>query len=126
MPWKLPGLAVMAVFAVFSASAQTDRGAIRGSVLDPSGLGVPNAEVQARNQNTSVIARETTNTQGGFTFTALKPGVYEVTAAMTGFKRAVAAGVVVSIGETVRVAYSNDNAHVLPVKERSKTQELGR
>ncbi len=103
MPWKLPGLAVMAVFVVFSASAQTDRGAIRGSVLDPSGLGVPNAEVQARNQDTSVIARETTNAQGGFTFAALKPGVYEVTATMTGFKRAVAAGVVVSIGETVRV-----------------------
>ena len=31
-----------------------------------------------------------------------------------------------AIGETVRVAYSNDNAQVLPVKERSKTQELGR
>jgi hypothetical protein len=30
------------------------------------------------------------------------------------------------IGENVRVAYSNDNARVLLVKERSKTQELGR
>src|SRR5437773_9092879 len=102
MPWKLPGLAAMAamaVFAVFSASAQTDRGAIRGSVLDPSGAGVPNAEVQARNQDTSVVASDTTNTQGGFTFAALKPGVYEITASMTGFKRAVAAGVVVNIGE---------------------------
>jgi hypothetical protein len=31
-----------------------------------------------------------------------------------------------AIGESVRVAYSNDNARVLPFKERSKTQELGR
>lgn len=31
-----------------------------------------------------------------------------------------------AIGENVRVAYSNYNARVLPVKERSKTQELGR
>jgi len=31
-----------------------------------------------------------------------------------------------AIGEHVRVAYSNENARVLPVKERSKTQELGR
>ena len=31
-----------------------------------------------------------------------------------------------TIGENVRIAYSNDNARVLPVKERSKTQELGR
>jgi hypothetical protein len=31
-----------------------------------------------------------------------------------------------AIGENVRVTYSYDNARVLPVKERSKTQELGR
>jgi hypothetical protein len=31
-----------------------------------------------------------------------------------------------AVGESVHVAYSNDNARVLPVKERSKTQELGR
>jgi hypothetical protein len=30
-----------------------------------------------------------------------------------------------AVGESVRVAYSNGNARVLPVKERSKTQELG-
>jgi hypothetical protein len=31
-----------------------------------------------------------------------------------------------AIGENARIAYNNDNARVLPVKERSKTQELGR
>ncbi len=31
-----------------------------------------------------------------------------------------------AVGENVRIAYSNDIARVLPVKERSKTQELGR
>ncbi len=31
-----------------------------------------------------------------------------------------------AIGENVRIAYSYDKARVLPVKERSKTQELGR
>ena len=31
-----------------------------------------------------------------------------------------------AVGENVRVAYSNHNARVLPVKERSKTQELQR
>lgn len=31
-----------------------------------------------------------------------------------------------AVGENVRIAYSNDNARVLPIKERSKTKELGR
>ncbi len=31
-----------------------------------------------------------------------------------------------AVGEIVRIAYSNDIARVLPIKERSKTQELGR
>jgi hypothetical protein len=31
-----------------------------------------------------------------------------------------------AVGENVRIAYSNDNARALPVKERSKRQELGR
>jgi len=31
-----------------------------------------------------------------------------------------------AVGENVRIAYSNDIARVLPVKRRSKTQELGR
>jgi hypothetical protein len=31
-----------------------------------------------------------------------------------------------AVGENVRIVYSNANARVLPIKERSKTQELGR
>jgi hypothetical protein len=34
--------------------------------------------------------------------------------------------IVPAVGASVRIAYSNDSARVLPVKERSKTQELGR
>jgi hypothetical protein len=35
-------------------------------------------------------------------------------------------GMIPAVGENVRIAYSNDIARVLPVKKRSKTQELGR
>ena len=31
-----------------------------------------------------------------------------------------------AVGENVRIVYNNDIARVLPIKERSKTQELGR
>src|SRR5262249_12135283 len=100
---KLFGLAALPVLFASSLLAQTDRGAIKGSVLDPSGAGVPNVEVQARNEGTSIVTKETTNAQGGFTFSTLRPGVYEITAEMSGFKRALVGGVNVHIGETVRV-----------------------
>jgi hypothetical protein len=35
-------------------------------------------------------------------------------------------GMIPAIGENVRVAYSYDHARVLPVRERTRTQELGR
>ena len=99
---KLLRASIPGVFLVTSLVAQTDRGAIKGTVFDPSGGGVPNAHVQARNEGTSILSKDTTNSQGGFTFSALQPGVYEVSAEIAGFKRAVLAGVIVHIGETVR------------------------
>jgi protocatechuate 3,4-dioxygenase beta subunit len=80
-------IVVLATLFVSSLSGQTDRGAIKGTVVDPSGAGVPIAAVEARNQNTSIVVRELTNAQGGFTFSTLRPGEYEVTAELAGFKR---------------------------------------
>jgi protocatechuate 3,4-dioxygenase beta subunit len=80
-------IVVLATLFVSSLSGQTDRGAIKGTVVDPSGAGVPIAAVEARNQNTSIVVRELTNAHGGFTFSTLRPGEYEVTAELAGFKR---------------------------------------
>ena len=33
---------------------------------------------------------------------------------------------IAAVGENVRIAFSNDIARVLPVRERGKTQEFGR
>src|SRR5262245_55290349 len=82
--------------------AQTSRGAIRGSVIDPSSAAVAGAQVYADNTGTSIRSTAVTEGDGGFTFSSLAPGNYRLTVEVPGFKKAVAAGVVVHIGETAR------------------------
>src|SRR5688572_27291419 len=84
-----------------AALAQTDRGAIRGTVLDASGAGVPNATVQALNSATGIAVSTTSGADGGFSF-SLAPGVYTITVESAGFKKALARDITVHIGGTAR------------------------
>jgi len=68
-----------------AAMAQT--GTIQGTVLDAAGATVPNASVQAVDQDKSVVVRETTtNTAGTFIASPLQPGHYTIRVTATGFK----------------------------------------
>src|SRR5581483_7211732 len=55
-------------------------GAIRGTVLDPSGAAIPNASVTLKNNDTGQSVTATTNSTGGYNFGFLNPGHYTVTA----------------------------------------------
>jgi carboxypeptidase family protein/TonB-dependent receptor-like protein len=99
----LMAISLLIYFGVVSpVSAQTNRGAIRGTVSDPSGAVVAGASVTATNVATSVDSKATTDANGNFTIPFLPPGVYRVTVEQPGFKKAVFEKVNVSIGETIR------------------------
>jgi carboxypeptidase family protein/TonB-dependent receptor-like protein len=69
------------VFTFFSAQlpAQTLYGTLVGNITDPSGLPVEGATVRAESPGTG-LARETkTNERGGFLFSDLPPGSYNLT-----------------------------------------------
>jgi hypothetical protein len=83
-------------------TAQTNRGAIRGSILDPTGAIVPGALVHADNVDTNVRETLTSSADGGFTFSSLPPGMYQLTVEASGFKKAVASKMAVHIGDTAR------------------------
>src|SRR6185436_13146386 len=82
--------------------AQTDRGAIRGTILDPSGAGVPGARVHADNDGTKIRTTVLSLAEGGYTFSSLAPGAYHLSVEAAGFKKSVAGNVVVHIGDTAR------------------------
>jgi len=79
-------LAILAVLLLgVAANAQTFRGAINGTVSDPSGAVVPNAQVKAKEKSTGIDHSTVTTTDGQFAFQDIAVGMYAVTVTATGF-----------------------------------------
>src|SRR3984893_8549889 len=79
-------LAVIVILTLgVAASAQTFRGAINGTVTDPSGGSVPNATVKATETATGIDHTTTSTSDGVFAFQDIPLGFYKVTVAASGF-----------------------------------------
>src|SRR5216683_1673006 len=97
-------LAVLVILTLsFAANAQTFRGAINGTVTDPSGSSVPNAQVKATESATGIDHTTVTTSDGTFAFQDIPLGFYKVTVSATGFppytvdKVEVAAGTIYTL-----------------------------
>src|SRR5947209_13227976 len=66
-------------------NAQTFRGAINGTVTDPSGSSVPNAQVKATESATGIDHATVTTGDGAFAFQDIPLGSYKVTVTAPGF-----------------------------------------
>src|SRR5580692_7858966 len=86
--------------------AQTFRGAINGTVTDPSGAVVASASVKATNVATAVAITATTTSSGEFAFQDLPLGTYKVEVTAAGFRSAAVDNISVTAG----------GVYTLPVK----------
>ena len=84
MKQLLIALLLVLVF-VLPANAQTFRGAINGTVMDPSGAVVPAAHVKATSKATSIDYATESTSDGQFVFQDLPVGTYKVTVTAAGF-----------------------------------------
>lgn len=91
-----------ALLAASSALAQSQFGAIRGVVTDPTGAPVADAQVRAVNEATQVGFTVATRDTGDYLISGLLPGVYTVTATKSGFQEYRVTGIRVSAGFTER------------------------
>jgi hypothetical protein len=89
------GLLPMAIFAQ-STNARLD-----GTVQDQTGAVIPNAHVEALNDNTQSRASVTTDVTGSFIFPSLAPGKYTLTGEANGFRKTILKGVELSVSGTV-------------------------
>jgi hypothetical protein len=79
-------VAVLVILALAVAvNAQTFRGAINGTVTDPSGAAVPNAQVKATETATGIDHNTITTTDGVFAFQDIPLGFYKVAVTAPGF-----------------------------------------
>ena len=74
------------VFLSFTAAlAQTFRGAINGTVTDPTGAVVPNAQLKATEVATGIDHNTVATSDGQFAFQDIPPGMYKVAVTAAGF-----------------------------------------
>ena len=78
-------------------------GGIVGTVTDPSGAPVPGATVTVKNTNTNFERSVVTSATGGYAFTDVQIGPYNVKVSLQGFKEFVTTAVPVSVNEVSRV-----------------------
>src|SRR5581483_1970850 len=83
--------------------AQEVTGSIRGLVLDPSGAGVPNAEVTATHVETGLVRVAHSESDGSFVLVLLPLGHYRLVVVAANFKKYVREGMAVSVNQAASV-----------------------
>ena len=96
----IPTLLVLLLGWGVSVRAQSDRGAITGRVVDPSGSVVVGAKVTATNIETNSTAEATTGDEGNFTLPQLQAAPYRLTVEASGFKTATVPDIQVGVAIT--------------------------
>src|SRR5437868_10881809 len=107
-------LLLLLVLGALPAFAQTDRGAIVGTVVDASGAVVRQATVTVTNKETHVAVTTPVNDVGEYHALALIPGTYTVKVTAQGFDTAVREGIVLHVQDRLSL---NFNLKVGSVKE---------
>src|SRR5580765_5138473 len=84
-------IAIIAVilFSVIGTVAQTNKGAISGTVVDPNGAAVPGATITVTNTGTGQKQTVTTGESGSFSVSSLDPVTYNILVEAKGFKKSV-------------------------------------
>jgi hypothetical protein len=87
--WNLVAVAVLFMFvlAIASSRAQSNQGAILGTVKDPSGAIVSEARITLLNSDEGIVRETRSNTAGDFQFLDAKAGHYTITVTAKGFEK---------------------------------------
>src|SRR5258708_10635400 len=103
---RILGVVVAWLIVATVLNAQTFRGAINGTVTDPSGAVVAGASVKATNIGPSISLSSFTTSDGQFGFQDLALGTYKIEVSASGFRPATVDNVTVTAG----------GVYTLPVK----------
>jgi Carboxypeptidase regulatory-like domain/TonB dependent receptor len=95
-----------------SSMAQSSSANLTGTIKDTSGGVLPGVSVSARNVATNETRTTVSETDGLYRITSLPRGTYNVKAELPGFKTLEKSGVLLTVGETVRLDFTLDVGQV--------------
>jgi hypothetical protein len=98
--------ALLVVLSGTVALAQAGRGGISGTITDPSGAVIPKVKVTVLNHATGVAQQAVSSAAGLYSFVSLNPGVYDVTAAVSGFESVAKDNLTVNVDQVSTVNFS--------------------
>lgn len=84
-------------------AAQQGTAGLHGRVIDQQGAALPAVAIVVRHQDSGLFREVTSGADGSFLLSGMTPGVYEVTAEISGFKRYQALDVRLEVGRTAEL-----------------------
>lgn len=96
-------LGLLLAFASAPAFPQEVTGSIRGTVLDPSGAGVPKTRITATQVETGLTRTTTSDRDGTYVLVLLPVGHYRLQASADGFRKFVQEGITLSVNEAASI-----------------------
>src|SRR6202790_4885422 len=91
-------VSTLALLVSLPAHAQVTRGALSGTNSDPSGAGIPQAQIIIKNVATGVERTASTNDDGFYTAVNLLAGSYQVTISAKDFNTETKSGITMTVG----------------------------
>ena len=95
--------ALLVLTAAAGVGAQEFRATVKGRVADSSQAALPGATITVRNQETNEVATTTSNAEGNYTIPFLRPGIYTLTAEMSGFQTYTRKDMRLEVSQTAEV-----------------------
>lgn len=100
-------LAMTALLMAFGSMgwAQSSKGVVVGTIVDPTGAVVTGASVKVTNTATNVTRETVSLTEGSYRLDAVDPGTYKIEIGASGFKVVTRDQVIVAAGQTTEISF---------------------
>ncbi len=101
----LPLTAFILLIFNLNLAAQVDTATLTGQVTDQNGAALGGARITVTSPSTNISKSSATNTDGYYTFSGLKSGLYKIEAAQDGFNTEARADYELNVGRTFRLDF---------------------
>jgi hypothetical protein len=123
--YQIYSLLILLVFGITIIQAQVDTASVTGQVTDPQSAAVAGARVVVTNQATNIKVETTTNNEGYYTLTNLRPNLYTIETTQPGFKTDSLKDVELNVGQKARFDFQltvGETSAIVDVTTDNQTQ----